>query len=155
MEYKSYDQLLQEALEYKEAGNALVWAEAEVAFQAVDVMKVKPGQWAADTGYSTEHVRVLRKTFCAFPDQESRVNDPLITFSHHSIAAKTNNPQYWIEQAAQNLWSTRQLSKAITTGGEDDPLDKYKNLFEKVVKALDGGGEGAEWLRDQLRELEL
>ena len=152
LEYKSYDQLLQEALEYKQAGSALIWAEAEAAFQAVDVMGTKPGQWAADTGYSNRHVYSFRKTYAAFADPDRRVIDPFIGFTHHTIAAGTEDPYYWIEQAAENSWSTRQMQKAIKGETIKDELQDAEAAWARVQKILEQGGPGAEWLHLQIMQ---
>ena len=119
--------LFQELLEREEETH---WEQAKVSA----LMEAKYGEHTAktvagDTGLSAAYVRMLTATYKAFPTDESRVAD--LSFSHHRIAAVTEDPQRWIQEAADNDWSCADLRKAISEA--KDRMDE----FQKAQKAED------------------
>ena len=55
---------------------------------------------ASQVAKSAAWVRTMHKTFLAFPTPESRVPD--LSWTHHKIAAFTEDPPKWIQVAANN-----------------------------------------------------
>ena len=66
---------------------------------------------AGDSGLSEGYIRQLIGTANAFPEPAERAAD--LSFSHHRIAAFTDDPPYWRDQAVANGWSVEDLRAAI------------------------------------------
>lgn len=73
---------------------------------------------AGDSGLSEGYIRQLIGTANAFPEPAERAAD--LSFSHHRIAAFTDDPPRWLEQAVANAWSVEDLRAAIRE--EKDPV---------------------------------
>lgn len=65
---------------------------------------------ATELGCSARHVERLMRTAHVFPP-EARVPD--LSWSHHEIAARTQDAERWLNAAVENGWSVRQLQQAI------------------------------------------
>lgn len=140
-DYPSYDELLQELAEtYVEEGETH-WRRAALMYLAVEKYEARPNDIAAACGCSGSTVQQYVKTFAAFPDPSDRLPD--IPFTIYKICARTEDPQGWLRQASENMWSTRDLQRAIN-GGEPDGLEKAMELWQKLQRRLDQGGELAE-----------
>jgi hypothetical protein len=90
------------------------------------------GALAEASGHSRRWVEVLAQISRAYPE-EARHYD--LKFSHYRIAARTDNPAEWVEAAAENRWSTVQLSRQIRGLGDpglDEELDKIIRRAEKI-----------------------
>ena len=86
---------------------------------------------ATDTKCSSEQVRVLTKTYETFPTEEDRPYAEL-DFYHYRLAATTDKPHYWLQEASKNEWSTRELQKAI----KDEPvLEEYRQAERLIFNA--------------------
>lgn len=116
------------------------------------------GQIAQYGRCSNAQVRELVKTYRAFPEESMRI--PELTWYHHRLAANTNNPEYWIQEAAKFQWSTRQMREAIKAAEGETPLsdeEKMLNKAEKAVRMLEEvrrfGGDPWEWLYGKLQEI--
>lgn len=127
-ERRSYEQdlaLFQGLLERQEE---TLWEQS----QAAALMEAKYGREtarmiASDTGLSASYVRMLTATYKAFPTPEIRAAD--LSFSHHRIAARTEDPQKWIELAVSGDMSCEDLRREI-----NQAKDKM-NEFAKAEKA--------------------
>lgn len=115
------------------------------------------GQIAQYGRCSNAQVRELVKTYRAFPEESMRV--PELTWYHHRLAANTNNPEYWIQEAARFQWSTRQMREAIKIAEGETPLTQEEKMLNKAEKALrmleevrGFGGEPWAWLYAKLQE---
>ncbi len=135
--------------------------------------KTKIVNWiSSQTGWSPAHIRNLHRTFLAFPEEGTRV--PSLDWSHHKIAATTEQPEYWIERAAGKdddgnetgkEMSTRELRIAIAEKDLDegkipneDPanelsMKRAKKILENVAQIISQGGEAAVWLIDELKKI--
>ena len=80
------------------------------------------------------YVRTLLATANRFPEPEDRLAAPPISFSHFKIAAGTEEPKAWIEQAAAGEWSVRDLAKAIREA--KDPMDEAER-YRRDREALE------------------
>lgn len=132
---------------------------------------VKRGQtysWIASMiKRSVSYVRQRHKTYLAFPTEESR--EPSLDWTHHRIAAETDNPQKWIAVAAGAIdgkeMSTRELNRAIeqetVMNGdiptEEEETERAKKNAQKVltmiIRVFEKGGEPADWLRKEIFKL--
>jgi len=149
-DFRSYDEVLQEFIEYRMAGDATAWAQAELAYYACNVMGCKARKFAADVGYSERYISDLRKTYSAFPGPEIRISE--LSFCHHSIAARTNDPHYWIAQAADRHLSTREMKKAVKGHTTPDELRRAEAVWAAVERTLALRGPGADWLMERIKE---
>ncbi len=148
-----YDQLIDQLIELRKEEVDKIWGQGAAIYVLRERMRAKAGDIASQIGVSSVYVNDLARTFAAFPDPSYRSLE--LSFSHHKIAAKTDNPQYWLEQCEANQWSTRQLTDAIKGKPADSEIDKAVKLFEKVLNILEAGGPASEWLSDRLSELGL
>ncbi len=145
----SYDQLISQFIDSRVEGDAALFRQATLAFFLKEEVGATSKQIGGDVGYSSRYINVLVKTYQAFPTEESRVID--LSFSHHSIAAHSDNPEYWIDQAVQNGWSVRELSRAIRGVKEADELDEAEKLWRKIELILMAAGQGAKLLIENFR----
>jgi len=145
----SYDQLIDQLIEMRKEEAERLWDQASVVFVLRNKMQAKAGDLASSIGCSAVYINDLARTFGAFPDPTARNIE--LTFSHHKLCAKSDSPEYWLNMAEQNQWSTRQLQDAIKGKKKDDPLEKVRKLYEKIEKVLDEGGPEGEWLQEQIR----
>ena len=144
----SYDDMVQRYINDIQDEQETAWQRAAKAFYVTERMQVKPSAFAADVGCSATLIREQARTFRAFADEETRV--PTLSFYHHRLAAKTDDPAYWIAQAADNMWSTRQMAQGIRGQTIKDELRTAETAWSKVLRIIDAGGEPAEWLRQQI-----
>lgn len=113
----SYEADLSVFIQLLESERDAVWAQAAWAME----MARKYGRGtarmlAADTGRSASYIRQLVATAKAFPEPESRVAD--LSFSHHRLAAMTEEPERWIELAAERQLSVADMKEAIRVAKE-------------------------------------
>jgi len=119
---------------------------------------VKRGWIASQVRASTSQIKVLVRTYRAFPEEAMRIAE--LTWYHHRLAAHTDNPAGWIDRAADESWSTREMSAAtkkemdpaLAASEEDREMRKAEKVFGQVDEILAKGGPPAEWLRSALRK---
>lgn len=119
---------------------------------------VKMGWIASQVRASVSQIKVLIKTYRAFPEEAMRIAE--LTWYHYRLAAHTDNPAGWIDRAADESWSTREMSAAIkkemgpalAASEEDREMRKAEKVFGQVDEILARGGPPAEWLRSALRK---
>lgn len=92
--------------------SASLWAQAEHARE----MKVRYGRETArnlstEVGCSQGYIRELIGTANVFPDPAQRAQD--LSFSHHRIAAFTDDPDRWLGMAVAQQWSVQDLREAV------------------------------------------
>ena len=96
--------------------SASLWAQAEHARE----MKVRYGRETArnlstEVGCSQGYIRELIGTANVFPDPAERAQD--LSFSHHRIAAFTDEPDRWLGMAVAQQWSVQDLREAGQAAG--------------------------------------
>lgn len=115
---------------------------------------------ASQIGKSTAYIRTVHKTFIAFPTEEQRI--PTLSWTHHKIAAFTDNPAQWIARAADEEMSTRQLREAILREEDQEAIVEDENkkalaqaehVLAKVLEIIEKGGPAAAWLKAELQNL--
>ncbi len=149
----SLEDVLQAYFSYEEIGEQAIWGKAEILAGMVDAgWKVKT--ISSLVGCSPATIRERVRTYKAFPDVNNRALDK--TFTHHRIAAKTDNPLQWIQKVCEEDWSTRQLEEVVKAQGQDKVIQK-DILHEKAERALRminevfiHSGEPADWLKNEL-----
>lgn len=150
------DDLIQAYVNLQSDEDDARWAKGAILVAAIDGFGIKAGQAASIFGCSAAQCREMARTFRAFPDESTRV--PSLSWYHHRLAAKTDDPAGWIAKAADNEWSTRQLAEAIK--GSESPeakADATRSKAERAIRyaeeVLAEGGEAAEWLGQKLEQL--
>lgn len=161
-ELLSLEELLQIVIDSRVKADECQFIQGK-AFKVALSKGVKAGYLASQTNISTSQVRVLVKVYEAFPDEASRVCE--LSWSHHKIAAYTSNPTRWIERAADEAMSTRQMREAVIReeGTEEQKhaalleegkeMELAKSVFREVEEVIAHGGEPAQWLKAQLLNL--
>ena len=150
----SYDQLISEFIDARVESDDAIWRQAAIAFFLKNHMKTTGKQIASDTGYSGSYISQLIKTFEAFPDEDDRAKDK--SFSLHLVCSDTDNPADWLDRAVTESWSVRQLKRAINEGRpEKTELEVAGIIWDKLTDMLERKGEGADWLRTRITELQL
>ena len=161
-EPSSLEELIQIYVNLEEQERECRWAKGRL-LDAMVKIGAKVGWIASQVGVSQAQVRELIKTYLAFPEETDR--NPELSWIHHRIAANSEAPKQWIEKAADEQMSTRQMRKAIlqeeaadeirtiAIDEEKEELRQAEKVFAKVEEVVKRGGPGAEWLREKLREL--
>ena len=144
----SYDLLIQQLIEMRVSEHNAIWQQAAISYVLVKRHGIKPGDIASQINCSSVHVRDMVRTFEAFPEVEDRC--PELTWQHHKLCAKTDDPVGWLNKAVENGWSSRELSQAISGQVVRDELRAASAAWAKVLRIIDAGGEPAEWLRQQI-----
>lgn len=155
----SLEVLIQSWVNSKEQEAEAKWTQGSIVVIMLDLMRMSVNEVASTLGCSSSQVRELAKTFKAFPTPESRAKD--LSWYHHRVAAQSkHDAQMWIDLAAQNGWSYRQLEEAMREArAESEDSRKEKALrraeraFRLVKEVLDAGGGVAEWLAAKLISL--
>ena len=91
---------------------------------------------AAGPGVSERSVRQLVATVKAFPAPEDRAQD--LSFSHHRIAAMTEEAAQWLDTAVDHKLSVDELRDAIRGAG--DPVaaaDETERAEKRVSHAVE------------------
>lgn len=155
---KTLEDIIQMYINLEEQERECRWAKGQLLDLMIK-MGAKIGWIASQVGTSKAQIRELIKTYRAFPEEEDR--NPELSWMHHRIAANSENPKEWIEIAANEQMSTRQLRKAIkesvgesTESEEEKELQEAKKVFVKVEEIITRGGPASKWLREKLKELE-
>lgn len=114
----------------------ILWAKALVC-AAIEVQYGEESirAFANDVGIGESTAYGYRRTWMEFPRSEDRF--PELSFSHHRIAATTNNSHYWIEDAALHGLSTHAMERKIRKRQQQTKAA----LVEEQKKALTSGEE--------------
>ena len=106
---------------------------------------------ASEVKCSAEQIRVLVRTYEAFPRKEDR-NYPELEFYYYRLAARTDDPHGWLEKAVDNEWSTRELAAEIKSKPIGDDRREAERVLYKVQALLEDEALGP-WFREQLAGL--
>ena len=133
-----YQQDLAVFVSLEESVRDTTWAQAEWAYVMTGHYGRSTAQMiAGDTGHSKAYIRMLVATAKAFPDVSDRAQD--LSFSHHRVAAATQDPATWIDEAVAHQWSVEELRQAIQDTKDpvaetvlaDRALDRIKRAIDK------------------------
>ena len=96
----------------EQAEQTVQWVKAKISFTLIHVFGAQSiTQFAKEVGVTPASVSQYLKAYSAFPTEDKRANE--LTFSHHVLAAYTNEPENWINEAVTENWSTSKLREAI------------------------------------------
>lgn len=124
-------------VQLREQEEESIWAQAAWAAQMAQ-------RWGRETarliaggvGLSAGYVRQLIATANTFPDPDLRAAD--LHFSHHRIAAMTDDPDHWLQVAVDHQLSVDEMRQAIRDA--KDPVaesDEAERAEQRVVRAVD------------------
>jgi len=91
---------------------------------------------------------VLVRTYEKFPDPRDRYHAEL-SFYHYRLAARTNDPQKWMQMATENEWSTREMAQAIKINPIQSEYREAERLLFKVKSVL-ADPEIGKWFEEKL-----
>ncbi len=102
-------------------------------------------------GFTIANLKNFRQFYLVFPDfQKSYAPRSLLTWSHYRLIMRVENPasrEYYIREAAEQHWSTRQLERNINTLYHERLL----NSSAKKTVLPEGGSKGhhfGEFIKD-------
>lgn len=152
-----YDDLMQRALDCIENEQNSRWTLGAICSLMVNIMSAKRGDLAAMFNCSSQYISELMRTWAAFPTEEMRVPD--LSWQHHRLAARTDDPSGWIDRTVDNEWSTRELTVAIKAAKdgekpeEEAAMERARRALNLVSKIMNEDDEAAHWLAGQLISL--
>ena len=111
-----------------------LWAQADWAMHMTATYGRKTAKLlATDTGVSASYVRQIVATAKAFPE-ESRALD--LSFSHHKIAALTEDPEAWLQRALKGSLSVQELRQAVTDSKDRlTEAEEAQRAAERLIQA--------------------
>ena len=145
----SVDEILQYLVTLKQEEPERRFIQGELCDHLIN-MGVKPKEIGTYLLCTEGFVRQLVKVYQTFPTEESRISYQEQTYNHYKLAAYSDRPVYWMDQAADNSWSSREMSKAIKGEEVKDELKDADRIYGTVERCIDAGGKGAVYLYDQL-----
>lgn len=132
LEWEEYQVLWERLLEVEDSvkwGQALLCAAVETSYGEESIKA-----FAQDIGMGESTAYRLRRTWLAFPNPDERFPD--LSFGHHAIAARTNDPHYWIEDASLHNLSVRALERKV----RDAERKTKAELIERTQDAIENNG---------------
>ncbi|MGQ9825230.1 MAG: HNH endonuclease, partial [Desulfotomaculales bacterium] len=143
------DELVQMLITLGESEEETRWVQGEIV-KILIARGAKKSWIAAQIGRSVTYVNNLLITYETFPDESFR--NPELKWTHHKIAAvKSKDPHVWINRAADEKMSTRQMERAIAleegsreekdrvVRQEEEELREAEKVFEKVEEIVENG----------------
>lgn len=130
---KSLEELLQIYCDCIEVSEDMTWTRAEIMAILLDI-GLKQTTVSSLLGCSPATIREYVRTYRAFPNESMRAKD--LSFTHHVYAAKTQEPEKWIDLCVAEGLSTRQLSEKIKAAGCDKEIieDQLQEKAERTVR---------------------
>lgn len=109
--YDSWELFVSEGQKWRLAKEFSQWVLGELALG----VETKYGQrsiakYSEEIGVEVKSLYEYRRV-CELLPQSERME--FLSFRHHQIAARTKDPQYWLGEAHNNEWTTRQLYRAV------------------------------------------
>lgn len=138
MAENNYESDLQVFINLVQQGEATLWAQAAWAMEMTGKYGRKTAKMlAVDTGLSASYVRQIVATAKAFPEPESRAQD--LSFTHHRMAAMTEDPERWLTAATEKELSIAELRREINDTKDRVALDEQarraaERLRQSVLK---------------------
>ena len=123
-------------VELREQETETLWEQAALAHEMTGVFGRKTASIvASEVGLSAAYVRQLISLASAFPDETVRAQD--LSFTHHRLAAMTEDPAGWIEQAVANEWSVKDMRQAIKDAKDRiDEAEQARRAGERLEQAV-------------------
>ena len=150
-ETPSLEQVIQTIINLEEKEDDCKWKFGELVKALIDT-GITINWLASQIRRSGAYIRARIKTFEVFSEESTRV--PELSWQHHRICANTDKPYEWIQKAAENQWSTRELEQAIKEGKpKKDEIEEAKKVLTKVQDILAKNNQASEFLRESLLKL--
>lgn len=148
----SYDEMIGRLIDLRQREDDTRWKQGALCVYLIKRMTIKPATIAANLGCSEQHVRGMAKTFSAFPDEQEREKYAELSWYHFRVAASTTDPDYWIQIAAEQELSIRELKKLLAGETVKDELRDAERAWGKVIKLTEKEGPAAAWIEQQMVE---
>lgn len=150
------EELLQVFADSLEAGDDLRWLQGAVMLVLLDGFRMRPRDVSSLTGWSPAQVREAARTFAAFPEESAR--NPSLSWYHHRLASRADDPETWLARASDEGWSTRQMAEAMRAArgrasDEEERLEKSERIVRMAREVLGHPGPAADYLRAELGRL--
>ncbi len=144
------EELLQAAVDARMQGDEVQWNLGAICQVLHELMDMSKGSIASTLGCSTQKVTQLIRTWKVFPTEADRV--PELTWEHHEIASRTEDPPTFIAMTSDNEWSVREARVAIRSEKpeEEAAMERAKRAKNLCTRVIQDGGEAAEWLAEEL-----
>jgi len=152
----TFEEIVSRLVELRQAEQECRWEMGDLLLAARQVFVGRgfARAIAGQLGCSTRHVEQLMRVAQTFSPEARALDMP---WTLHQIAAQTKEPEFWLQQAVDNQWSTRQLRDAIRAAQERGP-DRHDAAREADVLIRRVEEYAERWGRDGeagLRELWL
>ena len=145
----SVDEILQHIVTLRQDESERRFVLGELCDYAIN-MGVKAKEIASYINCSEGYVRQLQRVYKVFPSEEDRIPYQELTYQHYKLAAYTDRPTYWMDRAADQEWSTREMSKAIKGEAVEDETRTADRIYGTVERCIEAGGPGAKYLYDKI-----
>ncbi|OPX89419.1 MAG: HNH endonuclease [Pelotomaculum sp. PtaB.Bin104] len=150
--------VLQIFINHKEQEEESKWEQSAALVVLHTGLGLKIGEISTAVGLSPAMIREMIRTFNAFSEEGTRV--PELSYYHHRLASKSSDPVSWINAAADNGWSTRQLEQEMKEAGcltKKAKTDTEKARAEKTLRLvreiLEEGSEVSDWFYAQIKKI--
>lgn len=132
----TYESDLQVFVNLVQQGDATIWAQAAWAMEMAGRYGRKTTKMLAiDIGFSTSYIRQMVATAKAFPTPELRAQD--LSFTHHRLAAMTQDPEKWLQQATEKGYSISDLRHAISDAKDQlTEFEQARRAAERLVQSM-------------------
>lgn len=145
----SAEDILQQLVNLREKDSDLRFIMGELCAYAMG-MGINVGRISSEINCTKGYVHQMVKVYRAFPTEESRLSYPTLPYMCFKLAAYTDQPEYWMDQAVDNEWSSREMAKAINGEVVKDELREADRVYGRVERVIEAGGVGARYLFDHL-----
>ena len=145
----SVDEILQHIVTLRQDESERRFVLGELCDHAV-TMGIKASEIAGYINCSEGYIRQIVKTWKAFPSEEDRIPYSTLPYQCFKLAAYTDRPTYWMDRAADQEWSTREMSKAIKGEAVEDETRTADRIYGTVERCIEAGGPGAKYLYDKI-----
>ncbi len=109
-------------------------------------------QIGSEVNCSAQTIRVLERTYKAFPKEEERIYAEQ-SFYHYRLAATTDEPHKLMQQAMENEWSTREMANVVKKKPTPEEYREAERLLFKVKTFINSDTKESQWFRGKLFEL--
>jgi hypothetical protein len=106
----TYDQWRDTLLAYARLGKAVQFWLGDALVYGENSFGEQYAQAASETGYSEESLRGFQWVSSRVPPSVRRLT---LSWSHHQVAAGSDDPKAWLDTAEAERWTVKELRHAI------------------------------------------
>ena len=153
----SLESAIQAVLTCTEAEEDIKWKKATLIAQIADYYQINNSAMASLCGCSPALIRNCIVAYKAFPEPHMRAADK--SFTLHLYAAKTKEPEKWLQVACEHDLSTRQLKEAIEVESVENTIERdvVKEKAERIIRmtkeVMNADSHIGEWLIVEIKNL--